>query len=122
MVYYFKFYLHFKVKVYISLTFKLGTFYCGHYNVFKKISNFYFAHENMKNPPPKSRTLKHIFRHFRNFPLLPRAAQTTQTVEFMFSNVAYRATVYRSEPVMRIADIKFKTRGVCFVEPRRTKL
>ena len=29
-------------------------------------------------------------------PLLPEAAQMAQTVEFMLSNVAYRATVYRT--------------------------
>ena len=32
--------------------------------------------------------------HFFYFSLLPRAAQTTQTEEFMYQNVAYRPTVY----------------------------
>ena len=30
------------------------------------------------------------------FSLLPRAAQTAETEEFMFQNVAYRPTVYRT--------------------------
>ena len=52
-----------------------------------------FAHKKLKKTTLKicSEKLKSTF-----FSLLPWAAQTAQTKEFMFQNVAYRPTVYRT--------------------------
>ena len=51
-----------------------------------------FAHKKLKKPPSKV-TQKYI-TFFSS--LLPWAAQTAQTEEFMYQNVAYRPTVYRT--------------------------
>ena len=54
-----------------------------------------FAHEDMKKSPPKVRYFSRISvisEFFIYCPELPMA----QTEKFMFSNVAYKATVYRS--------------------------
>ena len=50
---------------------------------------FFFANKKMKKPPSKV-AQKHSNRHF--FPY----CQTAQTEEFMFQNVAYRPTAYRT--------------------------
>ena len=56
----------------------------------------FFAHENIKKNTQKSSiNSSRIFCRFRNFPLLPNSP-TAQIAEFMFPNVAYRATVYRN--------------------------
>ena len=61
--------------------------------IFKKKIKFFFAHKKLKKITLKScsENLKSTF-----FPLLPRAAQMAQKEEFMFENVAYRPTVYRT--------------------------
>ena len=52
-------------------------------------ANYFFAHEYMKNPPPKVGYFNVISV------LLPWAAQTAETVEFMFSNLANIEEMYR---------------------------
>ena len=52
----------------------------------------FFAHKNMKKSPPKVEYFSRISVISEIFHYCP----TAQTVEFMFSNVAYRATVYRT--------------------------
>ena len=54
----------------------------------------FFAHKKLKNHPQK--LLRKTQIHF--FFLTAWAAQTAQTEEFMFQNVAYRPTVYRTGP------------------------
>ena len=58
----------------------------------KKIQNF-FAHKKLKKPPSKVAQKNSIPLFFS---LLPWAAQTAQTKEFMFQTGAYRPTVYRT--------------------------
>ena len=53
--------------------------------------------KSWKNHPKK--LIRKTQIHF--FPLLPWAAQTAQTEEFMFQNVAIRPTVYRTGVVGR---------------------
>ena len=53
--------------------------------------------KSWKNHPQK--LLRKTQIHF--FSLLPWAAQTAQTEEFMFQIVAYRPTVYRTGVVIR---------------------
>jgi hypothetical protein len=75
---------------------------------------------------PKSRILNQNFRHFRNFPFLTWAAKTAQTAEFMFSNMAYRATVYKtgSEAVLWENQEKMQLSYLIkrFLSKLRTKL
>ena len=61
--------------------------------IFLKILKVFFAHKKLKKPPSKvaQKNSNPLF-----FSLLPWAAQTAQTEEFMFQNVAYRPTVYRT--------------------------
>ena len=54
------------------------------------------------------------FRHFRNYPLLPSAAQMAQTVEFMFSNVAYKATVHKTGVLVRFYLKNLQPHGLMF--------
>ena len=58
----------------------------------RKIKLF-FAHKKLKKPPSKvaQKNSNPLF-----FPLLPAQAQMAQTEEFMFQNMAYRPTVYRT--------------------------
>ena len=60
---------------------------------FKKFLNFFFGHKKLKKNTLKScsEKLKSTF-----FFLTARAAQTAQTEEFMFQNVVYRPTVYKT--------------------------
>ena len=59
---------------------------------FQKNVEFFFAHNKLKKPPSK------VAQKNSNplFSLLPRSAQTAETEEFMFQNVAYRPTVYKT--------------------------
>ena len=52
--------------------------------------NKFYDHENMKKLPRKVEYIKAEFPSFKKLSL------TAQTEEFMFSNVAYRATVYKT--------------------------
>jgi hypothetical protein len=55
-----------------------------------------FAHENMKKPPQKVAYLSRNSVVSEIFYLLPTYCPTAQMAEFMFQNVVYRATVYRT--------------------------
>ena len=59
------------------------------------VSQVFFCPQKVEKNTLKScsEKLKSTF-----FSLLPSAAQTAQTEEFMFQNVAYRPTVYRTGP------------------------
>ena len=59
----------------------------------KKIQFFFFADKKLKKPPSKVAQKKTQI-HF--FFLTASSAQMAQTEEFMFQNVAYRPTVYRT--------------------------
>ena len=63
---------------------------------FKKIKLF-FAHKKLKKPPSK------IAQKNSNPLFFPSAstAQTAQTEEFIFQNVAYRPTVYRTGVIVK---------------------
>ena len=54
---------------------------------------FFFAHKKLKNPHPQKLLRK---PQIQSFYLTAWAAQTTQREEFMFQNVAFRPTVYRT--------------------------
>ena len=60
---------------------------------FQKKFNCFFPHKKLKKTTLKScsEKLKSTF-----FFITARAAQTAQTEDFMFQNVVYRATVYRT--------------------------
>ena len=60
--------------------------------IFKNKFKFFFAAKSWKNHPQK--LLRKTQIHF--FFLTILSAQTAQTEEFMFQNVAYRPTVYRT--------------------------
>ena len=86
----------FKIHNFFFFTFFFFTFIL--YNLVRTLQYvlnffFFFAHKKLKKTSLKScsEKLKYTF-----FPLLPWAAQTTQTEEFMFQSVAYRPTVYRT--------------------------
>ena len=50
---------------------------------------FFFDHKKLKKTPPK------VAQKYSNlFSPIARSIQTAQTEEFIFQNVAYRATVY----------------------------
>ena len=59
----------------------------------------FFVHQKLKKPPSK------VSQNSSNplFFLTALTAQTTQTEEFMFQNVAYWPTVYRIGPVLKIS-------------------
>ena len=59
---------------------------------FLKNFNFFFDHKKLKKPPTKNAQKNSNPLFF----LTARAAQTAQTEEFMFQNVVYRPTVYRT--------------------------
>ena len=61
--------------------------------IFKKKIKSFFCPQKVEKTTLKScsEKLKSTF-----FPLLPWAAQTAQTEEFKFQNVAYRPTVYKT--------------------------
>ena len=52
----------------------------------------------------------------------PIAAQTTQTEEFIFQNVAYRATVYRTGAIASLKCVKIPKSTACFLENCYNKL
>ena len=56
----------------------------------------FFDHDKLKKPPSKD-AQKYSFLKIA---FLPWAAQTAQAEEFMFQNVAYRPTVYKTGAVM----------------------
>ena len=60
--------------------------------VFLKQKLIFFAHEKLKKNTLKS--CSEILNLF--FALLPWSAQTAQIEEFVFQNVAYRPTVYKT--------------------------
>ena len=62
----------------------------------KKLKSYFFAHENMKKPPQKVAYLGRNTVVSEIFHLLPTYCLTAQMAEFMFQNVVYRATVYRT--------------------------
>ena len=66
-------------------------FFCADATIFFKKYKF-FAHKKLKKPPSKvaQKKLNPLFF------LTAWAAQTTTTEEFMFQNVAYRPTVYKT--------------------------
>ena len=72
---------------YIFLTFMLSNYF-----LVWMLHYLFFAHEKLKKPPLK------VAKKYSNwfFSLLPWAAQTAQIEEFMFQNVAYRPTVYKT--------------------------
>ena len=77
----------------------------------------------MKNPPPKVghfSIISVISEIFPYCPELPKWSKLLDSCSQMW--LIEQATAYKTGPAMHIADIKFKTRGVCFVGPRRTKL
>ena len=57
---------------------------------------FFFAHENMTNPPQKVAYLSRYSIVSEIFHSALQCCQTAQLAEFMFQNVVYRATVYRT--------------------------
>ena len=63
--------------------------FCADATMFKKKK---IAHKKLKKPPSK------VAQKNSNplFFLIALTAQTTQTEEFLFQNVAYRLTVYRT--------------------------
>ena len=65
--------------------------FCGQ-KKFKKKIKFFLPTKSWKNHPQK--LLRKTQIHF--FSLTAWAAQTAQTEEFMFQNVAYRPTVYKT--------------------------
>ena len=88
----------FKIDNYFSkdlfkkvLTLIYANFKGRHYNIFKAFY-FFCCQKIEKNHPQKF--LRKTQIHF--FSLLPWVAQTAQTEEFIFQNVAYRPTVYRT--------------------------
>ena len=60
------------------------------------LKNQIFAHENMKKSPQKVAYLSRNSVVSEIFHLLPTYCPTVQMAEFIFPNVAYRATVYRT--------------------------
>ena len=60
------------------------------------MKNKFFTHENMKKPPQKVAYLSRNSVVSEIFHLLPNECPTAQMTEFMFQNVVYRATVYRT--------------------------
>ena len=70
--------------------------------MFKKIIVFFLPTKGWKNHPQK--LLRKTQIHF--FPLTASTAQMAQTEEFMFQNVAYWPTVYRTGILTMIAMIK----------------
>ena len=67
-------------------------FFSATLQCFQNKFNFFLPSKSWKNHPQK--LLRKTQIHF--FSLLPWAAQTAQTEEFMFQIVAYRPTVYRT--------------------------
>ena len=63
----------------------------------KEILSFFFVHKKLKQPPSKvaQKNSDPLFS------LTAWAAQTAQTEEFMFQNVAFRPTVYRTGDIMQ---------------------
>ena len=70
----------------------LSVLHSGRYNVFKKRKKNFLPTKSWKKQPQK--LLRKTQIHF--FSLMPWAAQTAQTVEFVYQNLAYRLTVYRT--------------------------
>ena len=68
------------------------TFQCGCQNIFRKFLIIFFDHKKLKKPHQK---LAYFSRISFVSEILPYS-QTAQMAEFMFPNVAYRATVYRT--------------------------
>jgi hypothetical protein len=66
--------------------------FCATPQYFQKNLIFFLPSKSWKNHPQK--LLRKTQIHF--FSLLPWAAQTAKTEEFMFQIVAYRPTVYRT--------------------------
>ena len=68
--------------------------------IFKKKNSFFFYPQKVEKTTLKScsEKLKSTF-----FSLLPWAAQTAKTEEFMFQIVAYRPTVYRTGADIKVA-------------------
>ena len=60
------------------------------------LNKHFFALENMKKPPQKVAYLSKNSVVSEFFHLLPQYCPTAQMAEFMFQNVVYRATVYRT--------------------------
>ena len=60
----------------------------------KKKFEIFFATEKLKKPPQKVAYLSRNSVVSEIFFLLPYICPTAQMAEFMFQNVAYRATVY----------------------------
>ena len=61
----------------------------------------FFAHESMKKSPQKVNTLGEFQKIF----------PTTKTVEFMFSNMAYRATLYSTGSGSKVTAINYVLSG-----------
>ena len=57
--------------------------------IFQKKINIFFGHKKLKKPASNVAQKYSIF-------FSPIAAKTAQTKEFMFQNVAYRPTVYKT--------------------------
>ena len=68
------------------------------YNVFKK--NHFFALKKLKKTPSKV-AQKNSNPLFFLTASSAQTAQTAQTEEFMFQNVAYRPTAYKTGPYQR---------------------
>ena len=97
MVAYLKFIFFFQVskdffKLYFKLLFSVDA------TMFLRKIKFFFAHKKLKKPPSK------VAQKNSNplFFLTASTAQMAQTEEFMFQNVAYRPTVYRTGVAMRV--------------------
>ena len=73
---------------------KYATFWSVFFNFLR--SNFFFALKKLKKPPQKVAYLSRNSVVSEIFHLLPTYCPTAQMAEFMFQNVAYRATVYRT--------------------------
>ena len=57
---------------------------------------FFFCPQKVEKPPQKVAYLDRNFVVSEIFHLLPYYCPTAQMAEFMFQNVVYRATVYRT--------------------------
>ena len=87
-----------KISEMTEFLLKYATFWGSFFNFFvaKNFSKFFFATKKLKKPPQKVAYLSRNSVVTEIFHLLPTYCPTAQMAEFMFPNVAYRATVYRT--------------------------